>query len=122
MVHGLFDDVVMVQENDGFLTRCLDGKKATDCRLQSVAVGTSARGGLGKLSVRGINKVTKLRFTVIDCGCPSLKVLSSYGITYLGLEAIGNGLVSFTEFEAAKSLECLQLEECNKIVRGGGDD
>ncbi|MFS7957155.1 putative leucine-rich repeat domain superfamily [Helianthus anomalus] len=115
MVHGLFDDVVMVQENDGFLTRCLDGKKATDCRLQSVAVGTSARGGLGKLSV-----------------------LSSYGITYLGLEAIGNGcgflkqmlfkkccfvsdkgLVSFTEFEAAKSLECLQLEECNKISQHG---
>ncbi|KAJ0795035.1 putative leucine-rich repeat domain superfamily [Helianthus annuus] len=134
MVHGLFDDVVMVQENDGFLTRCLDGKKATDCRLQSVAVGTSARGGLGKLSVRGINKDTKLRFIVIDCGCPSLKVLSCYGITDLGLEAIGNGcgflkqmlfkkcyfvsdkgLVSFTEFEAAKSLECLQLEECNKI-------
>ncbi|KAM0029463.1 putative leucine-rich repeat domain superfamily [Helianthus debilis subsp. tardiflorus] len=138
MVHRLFDDVVMVQENDGYLTSCLDGKKATDCRLQSVAVGTSACGGLGKLSVRGINKITKLRFTVIDCGCPSFKVLSCYEITDLGLEAIGNGcgflkqmlfkkccfvsdkgLVSFTELEAVKSLECLQLEECNKISQHG---
>ncbi|KAM0064480.1 putative leucine-rich repeat domain superfamily [Helianthus debilis subsp. tardiflorus] len=118
----------------GFLQHVwMDGKKAT-CRLQSVAVGTFVCGGLGKLSLRGINKVTKLRFIVIDCGCPSLKVLSCYGITDLGLEAIGNGcrllkqklfkqccfvsdkgLDSFTEFEAAKSLECLQLEECNKI-------
>ncbi|KAJ0620407.1 putative leucine-rich repeat domain superfamily [Helianthus annuus] len=66
----------------------------------------------------------------------SLTVVSCYGITDLSLEAIGNGcgflkqmlikkccfvsdkgLVSFTE--AAKSLECLQLEECNRISQHG---
>ncbi|KAJ0620406.1 putative leucine-rich repeat domain superfamily [Helianthus annuus] len=102
MVHGSSDDVEMVQENDGFLTRCLDGKKATDCRLQSVAVGTSARGGLGKLSVRGSNKVTKLGFTAIARGCPSLKVLSLW-----------NGIAAIAE--NCPNLSSLTIESCKNI-------
>ncbi|MCI90277.1 EIN3-binding F-box protein 1-like, partial [Trifolium medium] len=42
-------------EDDGFLTRRLEGKKATDVRLAAIAVGTGCRGGLGNLSIRGSN-------------------------------------------------------------------
>ncbi|MFS7917057.1 putative leucine-rich repeat domain superfamily, F-box-like domain superfamily [Helianthus anomalus] len=99
----------MVQENDGFLTRCLEGKKATDRRLQSVVVGTSAPGGLGKLSVRGSNKVTKLGFTAIAHGCPSLKVLSLWNVPSIGDESL---------IEISKEchlLEKLDLSHCNSI-------
>ncbi|WVZ11837.1 hypothetical protein V8G54_016367 [Vigna mungo] len=40
-------DEDLVIENDGYLSRCLEGKKATDVRLAAIVVGTSARGGLG---------------------------------------------------------------------------
>ncbi|KAK9071350.1 hypothetical protein SSX86_009918 [Deinandra increscens subsp. villosa] len=113
MVHEPSNDVEMVQENDGFLTRCLEGKKATDCRLQSVAVGTSARGGLGKLSVRGSNKVTKLGFTAIAHGCPSLKVLSLWNVPSIGDESL---------IEISKEchlLEKLDLSHCPAISNKG---
>ncbi|KAL8223422.1 hypothetical protein R6Q57_018897 [Mikania cordata] len=113
MVHGSSSDIEMVQENDGFLTRCLDGKKATNCRLQSVAVGTSARGGLGKLSVRGSNKVTKLGFTAIARGCPSLKVLSLWNVPSIGDESL---------IEISKEchlLEKLDLSHCHLISNKG---
>ncbi|GJU30188.1 EIN3-binding F-box protein 2-like protein [Tanacetum coccineum] len=54
-------DVEMTsQENDGFLTRSVEGKKATDIRLAAIAVGTSARGGLGKLSVLSLWNVPSI--------------------------------------------------------------
>ncbi|WJX53029.1 Transcription factor COE2 [Trifolium repens] len=40
---------------EGCLSRSLDGKKATDVRLASIVVGTSSRGGLGKLSIHRSN-------------------------------------------------------------------
>ncbi|KAK1417242.1 hypothetical protein QVD17_26367 [Tagetes erecta] len=113
MVHEPSNDVEMVQENDGFLTRCLEGKKATDCRLQSVAVGTSGRGGLGKLSVRGSNKVTKLGFTAIAHGCPSLKVLSLWNVPSIEDESL---------IEISKEchlLEKLDLSHCPSISNKG---
>ncbi|KAL2545200.1 EIN3-binding F-box protein 1-like [Forsythia ovata] len=36
---------------DGYLSRCLEEKKATDVRLAAIAVGTRNCGGLGKLSI-----------------------------------------------------------------------
>ncbi|KOM55912.1 hypothetical protein LR48_Vigan10g180400 [Vigna angularis] len=48
-------DEDLVIEDDGYLSQCLGGKKATYVRLAAIAVGTSARGGLGKLSIRGSN-------------------------------------------------------------------
>ncbi|CAI0444354.1 unnamed protein product, partial [Linum tenue] len=39
-------------EGEGYLSRILEGKKATDVRIASVAVGTATRGRLGKLSIR----------------------------------------------------------------------
>ncbi|XP_071742248.1 EIN3-binding F-box protein 2-like [Rutidosis leptorrhynchoides] len=108
------DDIEMIsQENDGFLTRCLEGKKATDNRLAAIAVGTSARGGLGKLSVRGSNKVTKSGFTAIARGCPSLKVLSLWNVPLVGDEAL---------IEIARechSLEKLDLSHCPSISNKG---
>ncbi|XP_076906265.1 EIN3-binding F-box protein 2-like [Bidens hawaiensis] len=113
MVHASSDDIEMVQENDGFLTRCLDGKKATDRRLQSVAVGTSTRGGLRKLSVRGSNKVTKLGFVAIARGCPSLKVLSLWNVPSVGDES----LVEISK--ECHLLERLDLSYCHSISNKG---
>ncbi|KAI3724934.1 hypothetical protein L1987_64702 [Smallanthus sonchifolius] len=101
------------QENDGYLTRSLDGKKATDTRLAAIAVGTSARGGLGKLSVRGSNKVTRIGFLAIARSCPSLKVLSLWNVPL-----IGDG----TLVEISKEchlLESLDLSQCSLITNTG---
>lgn len=107
-------DVEMtVQENDGFLTRSVEGNKATDNRLAAIAVGTSARGGLGKLSVRASNKVSKLGFTAIARGCPSLKVLSLWNVPSVGDEAL---------IEISKEchlLEKLDLSHCHSVSNKG---
>ncbi|KAK7327737.1 hypothetical protein VNO77_21827 [Canavalia gladiata] len=74
-------------EDDGYLTRCLEGKKATDVRLAAIAVGTSARGGLGKLSIRGSNSVlgvTNVGLSAIAHGCPSLRSLSLWNVSSIG--------------------------------------
>jgi EIN3-binding F-box protein len=42
------DDDLEIECN-GYLTRSVDDKKATDLRLAAIAVGTSGRGGLGFL-------------------------------------------------------------------------
>ncbi|GJX91545.1 EIN3-binding F-box protein 2-like protein [Tanacetum coccineum] len=96
-------------ENDGYLTRSLEGKKATDTRLAAIAVGTSARGGLGKLSVRGSDKVTSIGFRTVARGCPSLKVLSLWNVPLIGDEAL---------IEVSKEchlLESLDLSQCPSI-------
>ncbi|XP_071737213.1 EIN3-binding F-box protein 2-like [Rutidosis leptorrhynchoides] len=101
------------QDNDGYLTRSLDGKKATDTRLAAIAVGTSARGGLGKLSVRGSNKVTSIGFLAIARGCPSLKSLSLWNVPLIGDESL---------IEISKEchlLESLDLCHCPSISNMG---
>ncbi|KAJ7966181.1 EIN3-binding F-box protein 1-like [Quillaja saponaria] len=78
-------------ESDGCPSRSLEGKKATDVRLASIAVGTASRGGLGKLSIRGNNSartVTNLGLRAIARGCPSLKVLSLWNISTIGDEGL----------------------------------
>lgn len=112
--NGSSTDVEMISpENDGFLTRCIEGKKATDGRLAAIAVGTSGRGGLGKLSIRATNKVTKSGFTAIARGCPSLKVLSLWNLPSIEDESL---------IEIAKechSLEKLDLSHCPSISNKG---
>ncbi|KAK1418487.1 hypothetical protein QVD17_27632 [Tagetes erecta] len=101
------------QENDGYLTRSLEGKKATDNRLAAIAVGTSARGGLGKLSVRGSNAVTRIGFLAIARSCPSLKVLSLWNVPLIGDESL---------LEISKEchlLESLDLSHCPLITNKG---
>lgn len=100
-------------ENDGYLTRSLEGEKATDTRLAAIAVGTSARGGLGKLSVRGSDKVTSIGFRAIARGCPSLKVLSLWNVPLIGDQAL---------IEVSKEchlLESLDLSQCPSVSNAG---
>lgn len=108
------DDVEMgsTDEHDGFLTRVLDGKKATDLRLAAIAVGTSGHGGLGKLSIRGSNSylgVTNFGLSAIARGCPSLKSLSLWNVPGVGDEGL---------YEVSKEchlLEKLDLSHCSSV-------
>ncbi|XP_021901608.1 EIN3-binding F-box protein 1 [Carica papaya] len=103
-------------EGDGYLSRSLEGKKATDVRLAAIAVGTASRGGLGKLFVRASNsgsKVTDLGLRAISRGCPSLKVLSLWNLSSVGdtgLSEIANG---------CPMLEKLDLCQCPAITDKG---
>ncbi|KAI9106700.1 hypothetical protein K1719_022228 [Acacia pycnantha] len=81
----------------GYLSRDLEGKKATDVGLAAIAVGTASRGGLGKLSIRGGNSgcaVTNLGLRAVAHGCPSLKALSLWNVSTIddeGLIKIASG-------------------------------
>lgn len=99
-------------ESDGYLSRTLEGKKATDVRLSAIAVGTASRGGLGKLFIRGSNTtrgVTNLGLKAIAHGCPSLKVLSLWNMTSVGDE----GLCDIAD--GCPLLEKLDLCQCPAI-------
>ncbi|KAF2312921.1 hypothetical protein GH714_042433 [Hevea brasiliensis] len=117
------DDVEMVScdqngeiGGDGYLTRSLEGKKATDMRLAAISVGTSGRGGLGKLLIRGSNSVrgvTNVGLSAIARGCPSLRALSMWDVPSVGDEGL---------FEVAKEchlLEKLDLCNCPSISNKG---
>lgn len=99
-------------ESDGYLSRSLEGKKATDVRLAAIAVGTASRGGLGKLLIRGSSsarRVTDVGLKAIARGCPSLRVLSLWNVPSIGDEGlceIANG---------CHLLEKLDLCQCPEI-------
>ncbi|KAL5975851.1 Transcription factor COE2 [Asimina triloba] len=128
-------------ESDGYLTRCLEGKKATDVRLASIAVGTSGHGGLGKLLIRGSNatrRVTDLGLSAIARGCPFLRVLSLWNVPSVsdeGLSEIANGCPMLEKLDLCQcplisdkgliavaqncpSLTELTIESCLKIGNG----
>ncbi|KAL6006287.1 hypothetical protein ACLOJK_040333 [Asimina triloba] len=101
---------------DGHLTRCLEGKKATDIRLAAISVGTCSRGGLGKLQIRGNNStrgVTDVGLTAIGRGCPSLRVLSLWNIASVG----DGGLCEIAD--GCQMLEKLDLCRCPSISDKG---
>ncbi|XP_039007927.1 EIN3-binding F-box protein 1-like [Hibiscus syriacus] len=78
-------------QGGGYLSRSLEGNKATDVRLAAIAVGTASRGGLGKLFIRGSNSslgVTTVGLRAISRGCPSLRVLSLWNLSSLGDEGL----------------------------------
>ncbi|CAN7018019.1 hypothetical protein Bca4012_033208 [Brassica carinata] len=100
-------------DSEGCLSRSLDGKKATDVRLAAIAVGTAGRGGLGKLSVRGSDKVSDLGLRSIGRSCPSLGSLSLCSlsaVTDIGLLEIAEG---------CPQLEKLDLSRCPAITDKG---
>ncbi|GMI83968.1 EIN3-binding F box protein 1 [Hibiscus trionum] len=138
------DDAEMISsdEDEGHLTRCLEGKKATDLRLAAVAVGTSGHGGLGKLSIRGSSSsrgVTNLGLSAIARGCPTLKALSLWNVPRVGDEGLSaiakechllekldlcqcpsvsnKGLISIAE--NCPNLTSLSIESCPKISNEG---
>ncbi|XP_061376399.1 EIN3-binding F-box protein 1 isoform X2 [Gastrolobium bilobum] len=97
---------------EGYLSRSLEGKKATDVRLAAIAVGTASRGGLGKLSIRGSNMdrgVTTLGLKAVAHGCPSLKALSLWNVATIGDE----GLIEIAN--GCQKLEKLDLCKCSSI-------
>lgn len=103
-------------EGDGYLTRCLEGKKATDVRLAAVAVGTNGRGGLGKLSIRGTSStrgVTNIGISAIARGCPSLRALSLWNLSSIG----DDGLVEIAK--ECRLLEKLDLSHCPFVSNKG---
>ncbi|XP_019192178.1 PREDICTED: EIN3-binding F-box protein 1-like [Ipomoea nil] len=122
-VNGASNDVEMSPadedlevECDGYLSRSVEGKKATDVRLAAIAVGTSSRGGLGKLCVRGSNSargITNVGISAIGRGCPSLKVLSLWNVPNVGDE----GLLEIAR--ECPSLEKLDLCQCPSISNKG---
>ncbi|XVE97426.1 hypothetical protein REPUB_Repub03eG0018400 [Reevesia pubescens] len=100
-------------EGDGYLSRSLEGKKATDVRLAAIAVGTASRGGLGKLVIRGNNSkrgVTTVGLRAISRGCPSLTVLSLWNLSSVGDE----GLCEIAK--GCHQLEKLDLCHCPAIT------
>lgn len=109
-------DEDMEVECDGYLTRCVEGKKATDARLAAIAVGTSSRGGLGKLSIRGSNSsrgVSNFGLSAIARGCPQLKALSLWNVPSIGDEGL------FEISRECHSLEKLDLSQCPSISDKG---
>ncbi|KAF8406936.1 hypothetical protein HHK36_006057 [Tetracentron sinense] len=113
MISGDEDQEV---EIDGYLTRCLEGKKATDIRLASIAVGTGSRGGLGKLLIRGSKStrgVTNFGLSAIARGCPSLRVLSLCNLSSIGDEGL------YEIATGCHKLEKLDLCQCPLISDKG---
>ncbi|CAI9780424.1 unnamed protein product [Fraxinus pennsylvanica] len=110
------EDQDLEVECDGYLTRSVDGRKATDVRLAAIAVCTASRGGLGKLSIRGSNSlrsVSNVGLSAIAHGCPSLRVLSLWNVPSIGDEGL---------FEIARechSLKKLDLCQCPSISNKG---
>ncbi|XP_058760254.1 EIN3-binding F-box protein 1-like [Vicia villosa] len=129
-------------EGDGYLTRRLEGRKATDVRLAAIVVGTSWRGGLGKLSIRGNNSVrgvTNRGLSAVAHGCPSLRSLSLWNVSSVGdkglceigkrchmLEKLdlcqsqwitNKGLIAIAE--GCPNLTTLNIESCSKIGNEG---
>ena len=129
-------------ESDGYLSRCLEGKKATDVRLAAIAVGTGGHGGLGKLLIRGSNsscRVTNLGLGAIARGCPSLRVLSLWNVSSIadeGLIEIANGCHQLEKLDLCgcptisdkalvaiakncHNLTALTIESCPRIGNAG---
>lgn len=105
------NDVMDEDLDDGFLTRSLEGKKATDVRLTAVAVGNGGR--LGKLVIRGSNPVrgvTNLGLKAVARCCPSLKALTLWNVSSVGDE----GLIEIAK--GCHRLEKLDLSNCPSIT------
>ncbi|KAJ9555086.1 hypothetical protein OSB04_009700 [Centaurea solstitialis] len=127
---------------EGHLSRCLEGKKATDVRLAAIAVGAATCGGLGKLSIHGNNVVrgvTDFGLTAVARGCPSLTDLSLWNLSSIsdeGLVEIASGCHQLEKLDlcqipsiSSKSLlaianNCpnlseLSIESCSNIGNEG---
>eukprot|EP00249_Psilotum_nudum_P017118 c26170_g2_i1 orf=338-2623(+) len=99
----------------GDLSRGLEGRKANDVRLAAIAVGTGARGGLGKLSIRGGSVyghekgVTNLGLSAIGLCCSALRSLSLWDCPHVGNE----GLVTIGK--GCRLLEKVDIFKCPAV-------
>ncbi|KAH6804756.1 EIN3-binding F box protein 1 [Perilla frutescens var. frutescens] len=107
------DEECVDADPQGYLSRCLEGKKATDVRLAAISVGTASRGGLGKLSIRGnasTRRLTNLGLKAVSRGCPSLRVLSLWNLSCVGDEGLSEIATG------CRSLEKLDISRCPAIT------
>eukprot|EP00252_Welwitschia_mirabilis_P001964 TRINITY_DN1192_c0_g1_i1.p1 TRINITY_DN1192_c0_g1~~TRINITY_DN1192_c0_g1_i1.p1 ORF type:complete len:661 (+),score=79.20 TRINITY_DN1192_c0_g1_i1:469-2451(+) len=110
------DDTLAGEEQDstfGDLSRCLEGKKATDVRLAAISVGMGNRWGLGKLKIRGNNPVrgvTDEGLAAVGNGCPALRELSLWDCPLIG----DKGLVAIAK--GCPLLEKLDLLNCPLVT------
>ncbi|KAL6556723.1 Transcription factor COE2 [Orobanche gracilis] len=101
---------------NGFLSRSLEGKKASDLKLAAISVGTASHGGLGKLLIRGNNstcRLTNLGLKSVARGCPYLKVLSLWNLSSVGDEGLSEIATG------CRYLEKLDLCHCPAISDKG---
>lgn len=119
----------------GDLSRSLEGRKASDTRLAAVAVGTGARGGLGKLSIRK-SFAREIGLSAIGSCCVALKSLCLWDCPYIqdeGLSVVGKGCGLLEKVDLFKCplvgdrgllsiakncplLSFLSLDECGSIT------
>ncbi|KAG6543698.1 hypothetical protein Mapa_014882 [Marchantia paleacea] len=103
----------------GDLSRKLEGRKATDVRLASIAVGTLGRGGLGNLVIRGgpgihISKaVSDVGLKAVGVCCGALRRLDLWHCVNIGDE----GLISIGK--GCHRLEKLNILKCPGIGDAG---
>lgn len=100
----------------GDLSRCLEGKKATDVRLAAISIGMVGQGGLGKLEIRGNHPsrgVSDLGLSAIGLGCPAVRVLSLWDCPLVG----DKGLLAIAK--GCRLLEKLDLLNCPLIGDNG---
>ncbi|XP_031487887.1 EIN3-binding F-box protein 1-like [Nymphaea colorata] len=106
----------VIGSDDGYLSRSLEGKKATDIRLAAISIGTANLGGLGKLLIRGSNAtrgVTDVGLTAIARGCPGIKVLSIWNVSAI----TDKSLCEISE--GCHQLEKLDISHCPGITDKG---
>ncbi|WMV07660.1 hypothetical protein MTR67_001045, partial [Solanum verrucosum] len=89
LYRGMTD--VGLKESNGYLARSLVGRKVTIVKLVAIAVGTSNRGGLTKLSIQGNNLcrgVTYIGLKDISRGSPTLREHSLWNVSSVGDEGL----------------------------------
>ncbi|XP_047333314.1 EIN3-binding F-box protein 2-like [Impatiens glandulifera] len=103
--------------DDGYLSRSLEGKNATDIRLFAIAIGVTSLGGLGKLMIEGstdlVNGVSDTGLSAISHYCHSLRVLSLWNTPLVG----DQGLLAIAN--ECPLLENIELSHCTRISNYG---
>eukprot|EP00475_Leptophrys_vorax_P027178 TRINITY_DN38754_c0_g1_i1.p1 TRINITY_DN38754_c0_g1~~TRINITY_DN38754_c0_g1_i1.p1 ORF type:complete len:446 (+),score=20.06 TRINITY_DN38754_c0_g1_i1:135-1472(+) len=108
----------------GDLSRCLEGRHASDTRLLSMAIGLPSRGGLNRLVVRGdrltavgsistSSRLTNLGFQAIVGSSPGLQSLTLWNCPYVDDEVM-RMLAS-----RCKSLRRLDIMNCTRVTDKG---
>ncbi|BBN18829.1 F-box and leucine-rich repeat protein 2/20 [Marchantia polymorpha subsp. ruderalis] len=113
------EPVAVLDEEESDLSRDLGGRKATDVRLASMAVGTLGRGGLGKLRIRGgpgmdiSRAVSDEGMKAVGVCCWALRKLDLWHCANIGDE----GLISIGR--GCHRLERLNILKCPGIGDAG---
>lgn len=108
----------------GDLSRCLEGRHASDTRLLSMAIGLPSRGGLNRLVVRGdrltaaaaistSSRLTNLGFQAIVGSSPGLQSLTIWNCPYVDDEVLR--MVA----SRCKGLRRLDVMNCGRVTDKG---